>query len=152
LASIALLAAIALAGKEFSFVYRRPLIYSVAGLLTVVAIVGIGVGQTSIHLRIGSFMEGHGVPGGRHLYERYWRPPFDRAGSGIIVDMGVDGFILETRRGELLLVATTSETQFPLGETLQVGDTVVVMGDRDIKNNIIRAEGIAPFTPPAERM
>jgi len=59
---------------------------------------------------------------------------------GIILEIANDNFQIKTRRGKILNVNITSETQFPDGTDIEKDDVIIVLGER--KDSEIQAIGI----------
>jgi len=136
-----------LLGRHFSFVYRRPLIYSMFGIILLVLAGSVAVAFTSIHQRALQFTREHHVPLGSPLYERYSRgeSPFHQGSIGTITDINDEGFLLLNVKGETITISTSTETRFPRDESLLVGDRVMILGKRE--ENVISAIGIRKIYP-----
>ncbi len=114
--------------RKFSFGYRKPLLYSIVGIVAIVAL-GSGMVYTIVPSEI---LERIAEQGGYLEHGRQLRgpgfPPPANVHPGMISKMTRDGFVLENRAGESYVVTITSETRFPDGTDLADGDRVVVLG------------------------
>ncbi len=116
--------------KKYSFVYKKPILISVAGIMLLMAFGGFGLAQTSLHAQM-AFLARHNV-----LPEPLmglYKPPFrlrpDDVYHGRIVARTNDGFILSDRGESTTTVVITRHTRLPFGENFEPGDAVVVIGD-----------------------
>ena len=142
LLSALLVAVLELLGRHFSFVYRRPLLYSVFGIILFVIISSVAVAGTSAHHRMWDFTAEHRVPFGSSFYERYGggERPFRAGTIGTIVEIKDSELVIEDAKGESLLISTSTKTRFPRKETLIVGDRIIILGERE--GSAIEAFGI----------
>lgn len=126
--------------KRFSFTYRRPILYSILGIVILVFLVSFIIGRTQLHSElfwraregrlpvIGEFYRGYGMPGPRDVHH------------GMISGITDDGFQVEKTDGQIVNIIITDTTRFPSGADFEEGDMVVVFGKQD--NSIIKASGI----------
>lgn len=126
--------------RHYSFAYRRPLIYFAIVVLLFVIIGGYIVATTHFHDRMFRYSQRHRLPFAGQMYRGYGEQRFKNIHQGIITEITRDGFIMENRRGETLIIIITRFTRLPLGADFSKGDTVVVFGDRE--NKTVGAIGI----------
>ncbi len=126
--------------RHYSFAYRKPLLYSLLGIIIFVTVASIVVARTSFHE--GLFMRARmeKLPVAGQLYRDFGMPKNKDAHIGTITEITNDGFRIETPRGETLTIIVTSETRFPSGIDFQKDDRVVVLGQRD--DGTVKALGI----------
>lgn len=126
--------------KRYAFGYRKPLLYSVFGVLALVVCGSVLLFRFGFHEEVFKFAEGRGTPFIDPFYRGYALPRGEGVHRGSISGFTEKGLMLTTRRGEMLEVAIADETEFPYGLDLQIGDEIVVLGDR--ASTTIKAVGI----------
>ena len=149
---------------KFSFSYKRPLVYSMLGVVLFVIAFASILHQLSIHERMERFVERHEVPGLAPMYRGAGTPVMhEEVTIGTIQAVEEDMFILEDINGEEHTVIIVESTKQPRGREWQVGDNVFVFGLEE--NEVIEAFGIRPaekgsgprkgerrLSPPPERV
>ncbi len=129
--------------RRFAFVYRRPLLFSVAGIVFLIFVGGFAVAQTHFHRRM-FFFARHGqlLPLGM-MYDRTFRP--SREGDvyfGAIGNFVKGGFVVVDQNGAgTTTIVVTPATRLPYGADFEIGDTVVIVGD-EVATGTVRAFGI----------
>ena len=126
--------------KKYSFAYRRPLLYSVIGILVFVLIGGFVVARSPLHHAIYRHVRENRLPIAGPLYKEFGMKRLHDVHPGKITALTDSGFTIETPGGEPLAVVVSAQTRFPFGSDLQVNDIVVVFGNRD--NTTIQAFGV----------
>jgi len=126
--------------RRYSFAYRRPLLYSVAGIAFLVIAGGYAVAITSFHGRMFRSAERGELPWAGGFYREYGHQRFRNIHKGAVEEVFENKLTIRSRRDETLSVVMTPETYFPSGPDFAVGDWVVVFGDRD--DHTVRASGI----------
>lgn len=126
--------------KRYAFAYRKPLLYSVLGIVLLVFIGGFVVAKTTFHRGMYRRMEGRGLPIAGPLYRAYGVPHFKQIHPGVISSTTDQGFILANQRGESITIIVTPATRLPLGFDFIEGDQVVVFGLRD--DDYVQALGV----------
>ncbi len=130
--------------RHYSFAYRLPLIYSGLGILLLVGAGGLLVAFTPFHRMMANCPPFGGPPPcvmgiygdldpGRH----------NNIQRGTIARISGYNYIIINRNQEELLIVVSSETKLPLGADFEVGDKIVVMGERE--GSRVEALGISPF-------
>ena len=109
--------------KKYKFIYRKPLLYSVLGIVIIVLIGGFICARFSFHDKIFEYRERSPVIS--YFYER---KEVKDLYIGLVVEVGDDGFVLETRDGKKLIIISNI--------IVKVNDPVMVVGERD--GNIVK--------------
>lgn len=116
--------------SRYSFSYRKPLVYSMVGVVLLVISTSSLIQYFGIHDRVQSFVDRHNVPGLRPFYQ----DPSDRRPSGVergvISEMTETGFILESDQAEVLNIVVNDKTKLPPQFELQVDAEVLIFGER----------------------
>ncbi|MCA9356747.1 hypothetical protein H6784_06055 [Candidatus Nomurabacteria bacterium] len=130
--------------SHFSFSYRKPLVYSMVGVVLFVIMVSSLIQFYGFHERMQSFSEQHHVPGLRSFYQDsdQQRPP--GMVQGKIIGVRAGGFVLDTDSEEELLVDVSRETKMPPDVVISIGAEVLVFGER--KEDTVYAFGVRPAT------
>ncbi|MBL8031708.1 MAG: hypothetical protein JNK33_05300 [Candidatus Doudnabacteria bacterium] len=131
--------------KRFGFAYRRPAIYSVAGIALLVVVVGYAVALTPLHRSLYRQVHNGAKPpfwGG--LYKNFDAGPGHALHAGFVNDLAKESFLLNAREGADFLVYITPTTQLPRERAVREGDFVLVFGSVD--RGSIRAAGVR-FAP-----
>lgn len=152
LISIFFIALLEIFVKKYGFAYRKPLLYSVLIIITFVILIGFIIQKSSFHRNILEKVEEGRFPVGRPLYDDFGMRKPKNVHPGIISEVSQGGFIMKKRDGNFVTIEISTNTNFPEGKDIKQGDHVVVLGE--IKNNIIKAEGVNKvpkgniFVPP----
>lgn len=145
LAILMLVVVIEILGSQFALVYKRPLVYSVLGVLAATTLGASAIAHTTVHERMFRLGREGKLPSfGAHFYEKALRERPD-VHVGEIVSVG-EQLVIETRTGSTTTVIITEETRRP--PTLRLGETVVVFGE--MTGETVTAFGIKPV--PKERV
>lgn len=126
--------------KRYAFGYRKPLLYSVFGVLGLVVLGSALLFRLGFHEQVFKFVERQGMPVMDPFYRGYALPRGDGVHRGSISAFTEKGLMLTTRRGDVFEVNIASETEFPYGLDLQLDDEIVVLGER--ASSTIEAVGI----------
>ena len=126
--------------RRYSFAYRRPLLYSVAGVTLLVIVGGYVVAGTSFHGRMFRYAERNELPLVGGFYREYGHQRFRNIHKGLVEEAAENKLVIKDRRGEILTVLMTPETRLSSGADFLKGDLVVVFGNRD--DHTVRALGI----------
>lgn len=135
--------------RRYSFAYRRPLAYSVVGVIGIVIAGGFVLAHTSVHPRLMLYAQQHRLPFGERLYRDIDERQFGDVFKGIVVATTSEGFIIEHRFGTSS-VLVTHETRQPLRRPAIPGDFVIILGDQ--ASDTITAVGIRPRPKPMRLM
>ncbi len=129
--------------SHYSFSYRKPLVYSIIGIVFLIISTSSLIHLSGIHDRLESFANEHSVPGLRPFYQD---PQARRPGGveiGTINQINESGFLLMIDRQELVQIIITKETKLPPDYTPVEGEMVLVIGERNDQDSIT-AFGIKP--------
>ncbi|PCI89925.1 hypothetical protein COB18_02250 [Candidatus Kaiserbacteria bacterium] len=129
---------------HFSFVYKRPLVHTILGSVFVFVILGILIGQTTLHDRAYRLSQNNKLPFAGSIYRESLR---DRGSMhmGTITHLNAtSSFTLTDRKGTELHIQVDFDTRLPR-RTLSNGMNVMVMGKVD--KDTIKAVGIQSFDP-----
>jgi hypothetical protein len=140
LIAIFLIALLEMLTKRFSFVYRRPIVYSLIIVISIVFLASFLINKTTLHPNLFKQARVGRLPLAGPMYRSFGMPEFHDMHRGIISEVMDNGFIIETERGEKLTINVTSDTNFPPEFTAEEGDRVMVIGERN--DDIISAFGI----------
>ena len=123
--------------KKFSFGYRRPILYSVLGILIVSVLISFAVLKTQMHDNFFLKAKENKLPLAGKLYRDFGAPRLMHIHNGVISELTKQGFFFETTRGEILSVIVSFDLDL---NKIEEGKRVVIVGKRD--NGIIRAINI----------
>ncbi len=115
--------------RRYAFAYRRPLLYSMLGIVALSILSGVGVAGTLLHRRISNYAYQHRVPFFDQLYENVEEQQLPEIYPGQIVQLMQHSFLLEGRRGDTVEVLISPETMFSVGTQFATSDMVVVFGE-----------------------
>lgn len=117
--------------ERYSFVYERPVVYIVFGIVITALVGGVVVAETPLHQRLFNDAEHDELPAPMDgLYVDYAAPPpqTSEIRRGIVIATTTDGFIMED---------TNSETSTVIvGYEVPLGSQVVVFGERTASGTI----------------
>lgn len=130
--------------RRYRFVYKQPLLLSVLGILILVTVGGILIGQTPFHRQILiSARHGELPPPMRFVYDDgALRPPPGELYRGTIISMGTSSFVISNaNRPGTTTVLLSPRTRLPYGGDFGIGGMVVVIGD-PMSTGTVRAFGV----------
>ncbi|MCA9366995.1 hypothetical protein KC887_01875 [Candidatus Kaiserbacteria bacterium] len=139
--------------SHYSFSYKKPLVYSMIGIVLFVIAVSSLIEQTNLHDHTRDFVQHHALPGLTPLYEKIEHHAPRDVSRGTITELTEDGFMLQERfENDVLHVTITATTKLPPGHPLAVDDTVLVFGPE--RENTIEAFGVRldDGSPPRDAM
>jgi len=126
--------------RRFSFVWRRPIFYSLLTIILIAVVGGFVIEKTSFHPDLLWRVQEGRLPLMGPIYRQFNRSELRDVQRGIIEEVVEEGFKMRTFDGQLLTVILTQETRFPFEKEIESGDSVVVMGER--KNDTVWAFGV----------
>jgi hypothetical protein len=130
--------------RRYSFLYSRPILYSILAILLIVVLGGYIVAiSTPLHSRMSMYIEDHRLPPMGMMYRSYRREQVLGAYRGQIIEIGPRGFVLDIGSNNLIHVGLNRNTRVPSGAVFSTNTTVVVIGDQ--VGNEIRAFGVEPI-------
>jgi hypothetical protein len=140
LAGLILILILEILAKRFSFVWRRPIIYSLLAIILIAVIGGFIIERTPFHPGLFSKARQGKLPFAGSAYREFGMPRFHDVQRGVVEEVIENGFKIRTFDDQLLTVVLAEETQFPFGKEIEEGDTIVVMGERE--DDTVRAFGV----------
>lgn len=126
--------------RKFSLVYRKPLLYSILGIIMIVILIGFAVGHTSMHFQLFRRAQEGRLPIMGHMYKSDFVELPHNVCIGNVLNIVNEGFQVETQNGEILAVIVSSETCLSAEENIKKDDLLIIMGER--KDSTIEAMGI----------
>jgi hypothetical protein len=135
--------------RRYAFAYRKPLLYSTFGVIGLVILGGVIVSATPFHRGLFNSARNNNLPVAGGFYRQYGMRRNDHVIVGNITEIKNTGYSLIERRGQAVEVIISDDTYFPDGKDFMVGDSIVVLGDRN--GDKINAGGIkkAASLPPS---
>ncbi len=128
--------------RRYSFAYRRPVVYSLFGVVLLALVGGSLVARTSFHNNLWreSRTNRLSAPAGG-FYRQFGRPHRPNIERGVIYEITQDGFYLKDESADdLIKVIVDGQTNRPEIAEFKVGDMVVVMGKKNEEE--IKALGV----------
>ncbi len=126
--------------NRYSFSYRKPLVYSMVGVVLFVLVVSCAIQKALVHERVRAFALRHDVP----LFVPIYRDATSGRPRGMevgtITEIHGDGFVILTDRNEFINVQIGPRTKQPPTYTYLPREEVMVFGKR--QGNMIEAFGI----------
>ncbi len=141
LLGIILIILLEILARRFSFVYRRPLLYSLMAVISLIAIFSLIISRTQLHKNFNNLAERGRLPLVGHMYRNFGSHSNRDVHVGIINEITDYGFKMDDRQGNALLVIITPETTFPSGTDPQKGDRIIVLGTQS--DHTIKASSIS---------
>jgi hypothetical protein len=126
--------------RHISFVYRRPLIYSLAAISIITVFGGLLVAKTALHETLMERAPVSSIPLVKPLYTHYSKPPSNKLTWGRISTTTAQGFVLEHPKRPPLFIIVTEQTQLTPDTRIIPGAIVSVFGPR--QGDTISATGI----------
>lgn len=118
--------------KHFAFVWRRPVLYSVLGIIILTILGSFIIFRTNLHSDI--FWKARQgdmpLPGTRQFYRGFGAPKLSDVHYGIVSGISDTGFTLETQRNEVLNIFVASTTRVLSAKEIEKGDRVLILGNR----------------------
>lgn len=139
LSAILLIVVLEILVRRFSFVYRRPILYTVLGIIILVLLGGFLINKTHMHPALFQRAEKGHLPIVGPMYRGYGMPNLEDVHRGVVSEITDDGFVLQDQNGQLFTVSTSS-TRFPFKQKIQKDDAVIVLGKAE--NDSIKAVGV----------
>ncbi|MCX6764761.1 MAG: hypothetical protein NTU58_03640 [Candidatus Nealsonbacteria bacterium] len=125
-----LIVALEIFSKRFSFVYRRPIVYSLLVIIVLGFLVGFLIEKTHLHSNLFLSARDRHLPVMGPFYRNFGAPPIHNVHRGIVSEIIDNGFKIETPREETLTIIIAPETRILSDETIKQGDEVVIFGER----------------------
>lgn len=128
--------------SRYAFSYKKPLVYSMLGIVLFVIAAASLIHQSMLHEHMGQFLERRPVPGLAPLYKDAGERRPEGVLMGTIIAVTSDTLTLETNRGEIT-VLIDERTKMPRGNAIREGAEVTVIGMPS--EDGLRALGIRPL-------
>lgn len=139
--------------RRYSFAYRKPLLYTLVGIIIAVTLSNFAFAKIGLHKRIFLRDKERQLPVAGKLYRHYAMPRLPDVHPGIINKINENGLIITTPGEEIFQVFVDRNTRFPFGFDLQTGDKVIILGRE--RGGEIRAIGVrridGEMPPPMSR-
>ncbi len=126
-----LIVVIELTAKRSTFVYRRPLIYSLLLIIIFSSLGSWAVERTTINRSLSDLAQARDVPVAGRLYERLSDLQIERVHKGRLVRKQPGDWFLELDSGEAVVldISTIEQGRRQLTE-MESGQRIIVIGDR----------------------
>ncbi|MEI8360529.1 MAG: hypothetical protein WCG01_00100 [bacterium] len=126
--------------SRYSFVYRKPLLYSAVGIIVIVLAVSFAVRQTAIHESIYKAIKKNNPGYAKMFYDEYTRPNSVDFHPGTVIEVIDNGFVLENRDRSTTSIKITAKTQVGKNFKIFKGGRLLVLGK--VIDGVIEAEAI----------
>lgn len=140
IAVLLLIVLLEIAAKHFSFVYRKPILYSLLFIVLIVFLAGFMIDQTPFHSKLFLKAKEGELPLAGPMYRDFGMPDFRNIHRGIVSDITENGFVMKTTKEQELNVLVGPETKLKPDFEIKTEDEVVVFGERN--NGTIKALNI----------
>lgn len=128
---------------KYAFSYKKPLVYSLVGVVLFVIAVASIIQQTVLHERVGLFVTDRNLPALAPLYKNLDERKIENITFGKITSVSEEHITISTFDNQEYVVEISPRTKLPRGKELSIGDMVTVFGQQD--KGIISAFGIRPM-------
>lgn len=135
--SIILILLLEILTRKFSFVWRRPILYSLIVIILIAIVGGFIIERTSFHPDLFLRAREGRLPLMGPMYRQFGMPDPRNVYRGVVEEITEDGFKIRTFDDQLLTVIFIQEAHFPFEKEINQEDSVVVMGER--QNGTVRA-------------
>ncbi len=150
IAVLAFIAGLEFMALRFRFVYRRPLLYSLAGVLVLAIMGALLIGLTPLHDTFNAMALRSRLPFVGGLYRSFGPQHTRSVHIGTITAVTSDGFTLSDRQGNSFSVVVGPKTVFPSGVDFVQNDRVIVLGPLTATSTI-EAMGVSSISASAQR-
>lgn len=127
---------------KYSFSYRQPMVYTVAGVIILVLLGSYAIEKTLLHQRLQGLVEQNEIPVFGPLYKAIDDHMPDNIVIGNITEINENILTIESDKDGTIQAFLSNETRQHPGVLLELGSNVLVFGER--KGNEIYAFGIRP--------
>src|SRR3989344_262528 len=133
LLTVGLIVLLQLFAKHFSFVYRRPITYSLIGIISLVLVTGLIIGNTPFHAMLFRSAQDRHLPFIGPFYRGFGAPDINNFYHGIVSEVNAGGFVITTPNNEEFTIIISSQTRIlNPGNEIKEGDIIVVIGTRQV--------------------
>ena len=126
--------------KKFTFVYRRPIVYSLLIIIMIVFMGSILIDKTPLHLNLFHRAQERHLPGIGMVYRDFGAPRIGNLHYGVVSEITDNGFRIKTSRSEVLSIVIIPKTRIILKTDIKQGDAIVVLGKQS--NGAVQALNI----------
>ena len=126
--------------QKFTFVYRKPILYSLLVIIIIVSMGSFLIGKTSLHSSLFWKAQEKRLPAMGSIYRNYGAPQIDDVHQGVISKVTENGFEIETLSGEVLDVIVGPKIYSTLESDIKKDDVIVVLGKQS--SSTIQALGL----------
>lgn len=130
--------------KHFAFVYKRPVVYSLLGIIFIVLILGIGTAFTPMHAGILQKVNENNIPFIKPFYNQVPNMRPENMHAGIVSEINNTDFNIQTLNGQNFKVIPCKQGKNRIQKAFLTGERVVVIGP--VKNNVINCLNILKVT------
>ena len=140
-AAVFLLVVLEILVKHFSFVYRRPVLYSLAALLCFVAFGSFVVAKSGLHDNLFLRAQNNNLPLVGVIYHNLDVSKHHRWCQAMVLCFPADGWVLvQEASGRQIRIVTTTQTFFPFGQQIERGDILIILGDKN--EDVVRVNAV----------
>jgi len=125
--------------RRYAFVYRSPLLLSIAGILILITSGGLLIAGTPFHRQMKLYAEHHQLPSPlSFVYGIPFRIPAPDVYEGNIIARTPDGFVIDDENGSgTTTIRITGKTRLPYGQDFSLGTHVVILGDAVSSSTVV---------------
>jgi len=116
--------------KHFSFVYRKPVLYSVLAIILIILVGGFIIDRTNFHLNLFLKARSGNLIFAGPIYRDFGMPEPRGLHYGVVTEIIENGLKITNPRGKQMKVTIDSKTRLPDKE-INVGDALFIMGEID---------------------
>lgn len=132
---------------HFAFSYKKPLVYTLVGIVCIVVTLGSLAHMVGVHDRISTLAEQRDVPGLRAMYRLPADTRPEAIAVGVITSVANGSFEIKNEHGHTVTVMYDATTKIAPRVTLRPDEAVAVFG-RPLPDSTLTAFGVRP----AERL
>lgn len=126
--------------KNYAPIYKKPILVSVIVIIVFALLSSFALYATPMHQRLFTYTRERSTFLVQPFYHQYGMMRPDDFTPGVITLFIGNDFRILTPINESLLVITNSQTLYPRGQELLIGDWIIVIGEKE--DGTIVAEGI----------
>ncbi|MCX6738324.1 MAG: hypothetical protein NTY11_02830 [Candidatus Parcubacteria bacterium] len=126
--------------EKFSWVYKKPLVYSILGIIVFVLLVGFIVSLTPMHPQLFRGVTEGNMPIVEPFYRAHIMQSSPNIHIGEISTISDEEIIMKNEKGEVFTIIISPETILQRNEEMSEGDLIMVVGDES--DSSISAFGI----------
>jgi len=116
---------------KFKFAYRRPVVYSLLGVIVLFFALSFLIHRTSFHANLLMLNKERGLPALGPLYEQYQRVDFRNVYCGIVTAVSDTGFEIQWIDNPAVEFEVNVPKDFVKHKDLSTGDVVILIGERN---------------------